>query len=86
MKIIAWRTHFHDPELTAEVSQAAEELDTEKRIALYHTMQQQFWDQSPIVFMLQQNAVSVLRKNVTGFHLGPQSDFVRYDGTKKVKA
>ncbi|HEY6431700.1 MAG TPA: ABC transporter substrate-binding protein [Acetobacteraceae bacterium] len=83
LKIIAWRTHFHDPELTAEVAQAAEELDTEKRVELYHKMQQQFWDQSPIVFMLQQNAVAVLRKNVTGFHLGPQSDFVRYDGTKK---
>jgi peptide/nickel transport system substrate-binding protein len=83
MKIIAWRSHFHDPELTGEVAQAAQELDTEKRVALYHTMQQQFWDQSPIVFMLQQNAVAVLRKNVTGFHLGPQSDFIRYDKTRK---
>jgi peptide/nickel transport system substrate-binding protein len=84
MKIIAWRNHFHDPELTAEVSQAAAELDTAKRVALYHTMQQQAWDASPIVFMLQQNAVAVARKNVSGFHLGPQSDFVRYDKTKKV--
>lgn len=83
MKIIAWRSHFDDPELTAEVSQAAAELDTGKRIALYQKMQQQSWDQSPTAFMLQQNAVAVARKNVTGFQLGPQSDFVRYAKTRK---
>jgi len=84
MKIIAWRCHFHDPELTAEVAQAAAELDTEKRIDLYHKMQQEAWDQSPIVFMLQENNVALARKNVDGFHLGPQSDFIRYDKTRKV--
>ncbi|HEX5325175.1 MAG TPA: ABC transporter substrate-binding protein [Acetobacteraceae bacterium] len=83
MKIIAWRTHFHDPELTAEVAQAAAELDTEKRVELYHKMQQQAWERSPIAFMLQQDAVAVVRKNVSGFMLGPQSDFVRYDKTRK---
>jgi peptide/nickel transport system substrate-binding protein len=83
LKIIAWRNHFHDPELTEEVAQAAQELDTEKRIELYHKMQQQSWDRSPIAFMLQQNAVAVLRKNVSGFQLGAQSDFVRYGNTKK---
>jgi hypothetical protein len=33
--------------------------------------------------MLQQKNVAVARKNVTGFHLGPQSDFIRYDQTRK---
>ncbi|MGH7156198.1 MAG: ABC transporter substrate-binding protein, partial [Acetobacteraceae bacterium] len=84
MKIIAWRCHFYDPQLTKEVEQAAEELDTEKRVDLYHTMQQQAWDQSPIAFMLQQEWVAMTGKNVEGFHLGPQSDFVRYDKTRKV--
>ena len=69
MKIIAWRCHFNDPEVTAEVAQAAAELDTEQRVALYHKIQQQAWDRSPIVFMLQQNAVTVARKNVSGFML-----------------
>jgi ABC-type transport system substrate-binding protein len=46
-------------------------------------MQQQAWDQSPIVFMLQQKDVALARKNVAGFHLGPQADFVRYDKTRK---
>ena len=83
LKIIAWRSHFHDPELTSEVEQAAAELDTEKQVDLYHKMQEQAWERSPIVFMLQQNAVAVARKGVDGFILGPQSDFVRYGGTKK---
>ncbi len=61
MKIIAWRCHFHDQELTGEIEQAAQELDTEKRIDLYHRMQQQAWERSPIVFMLQQNDVAVAR-------------------------
>ncbi len=84
MKIIAWRCHFHDKQLTDEVVAAAQELDTEKRIQLYHSMQQQAWERSPIVFMLQQKDVSLARKNVVGFHLGPQSDFIRYDQTRKV--
>ncbi|MGH7155040.1 MAG: ABC transporter substrate-binding protein [Acetobacteraceae bacterium] len=83
LKIMAWRNHFNDPEVTAEVEQAAEELDTEKRIDLYHKIQQQAWERSPIQFMLQQNVVAVVRKGVEGFQLGPQSDFVRYDKTKK---
>jgi len=53
MKIIAWRNHFYDPGLTKEVAEAAQELDTEKRIDLYHTIQQQSWDRSPIAFILQ---------------------------------
>jgi peptide/nickel transport system substrate-binding protein len=83
LKIIAWRNHFFNPELTKDVEEAAAELDTEKRIELYHKMQQQAWEVSPIVFTLQQNAVAVARKGVSGFRLGPQSDFVRYNETKK---
>ena len=83
LKIIAWRNHFQNKELTAEVTEAAEELDTAKRVALYHKMQQQFWDTAPIAFMLQQNATAVARKNVTGFLLGPQPDFTRYGKIKK---
>jgi peptide/nickel transport system substrate-binding protein len=83
LKIIAWRCHFHDEELIEEVAQAAEERDTQKRVALYHKMQQQAWDRSPFAFMLQQTDVAVARRNVDGFHLGPQSDFTRYDKTQK---
>jgi peptide/nickel transport system substrate-binding protein len=83
MKIVAWRCHFYDPQLTAEVAAAAAELDTEKRVELYHKMQEQAWDRSPIAFMLQQDNVAVARKNISGFMLGPQSDFIRYNKTQK---
>jgi peptide/nickel transport system substrate-binding protein len=84
LRIVAWRCHFHNVELTKEVEEAAAELDTAKRVALYHKMQQQAWELSPICFILQQNNIAVARKNVTGFWLGPQSDFIRYGKTKKV--
>ena len=83
LKIIAWRNHFHNPQLTAEVEQAAQELDTAKRIAIYQAMQRQFWDAAPMAFMLQQNSNAISRKNVTGFVLGAQSDFTRYDKIRK---
>jgi peptide/nickel transport system substrate-binding protein len=83
MKIIAWRCHFFNKQLTDEVAQAAAELDTHKRVELYHAMQQQAWDQSPLVFMLQQKDVALARNNVVGFQLGPQSDFIRYVKTRK---
>lgn len=41
MKVIAWRCHFFNKELTGEVPQAAAELDTQMRVELYHKMQQQ---------------------------------------------
>lgn len=83
LKIIAWRNHFQNKELTAEVTAAARELDTAKRVAIYHKMQRLFWSDSPIAFMLQQNATAVARKNVTGFLLGAQSDFTRYNKIRK---
>jgi len=83
LKIIAWRCHFFNPTLTAQVAAAAQELDTAKRVAIYQKMQQEFWNSSPIAFMLQQNATAVVRKNVTGFVLGAQSDFTRYDKIEK---
>jgi peptide/nickel transport system substrate-binding protein len=83
LRIIAWRCHFYNPTLTAQVSAASREIDTAKRVAIYQKMQQEFWTDSPIAFMLQQNDTAVLRHNVQGFHLGAQADFVRYDKTQK---
>jgi peptide/nickel transport system substrate-binding protein len=83
LKVVAWRCHFSNPTLTAQAIAAARELDTAKRVAIYHQMQQEAWASSPIAFMLQENLTAVLRRNVQGFHLGAQSDFVRYDKTRK---
>ncbi len=83
LKIIAWRSHFKDPELTQEAEAAAKELDAEKRISLYEKMQHQFWDRAPFAFVLQQNTVAVLRKNVTGLVVGALPDYTRYKDFQK---
>src|SRR6185312_1211609 len=64
LKILAWRSHFIDKELTAESQAAVRELDPAKRIALYQTMQRQFMERAPFAMLLQKNAVAVLGKGV----------------------
>ena len=78
LKILAWRSHFADPELTAASQAAVRELDPEKRIGMYDTIQQQFMDRAPFAMLLQRNAVAVLGKGVSGFKVGPMPDYTRY--------
>jgi peptide/nickel transport system substrate-binding protein len=83
LKILAWRSHFVDKQLTTESVAAAHELDPAKRIELYHTMQRQFMDRAPFAMLLQQNAVAVMGKGVTGFHVGPSPDYTHYGLIRK---
>jgi peptide/nickel transport system substrate-binding protein len=83
LKILAWRSHFVDKQLTAESVAAAHELDPTKRIDLYHTMQRQFMDRSPFAMLLQQNATAVMAPGVTGFHVGPSPDYTHYGLIRK---
>jgi peptide/nickel transport system substrate-binding protein len=78
LKILAWRSHFVDKDLTAASQAAVRELDPAKRIALYQTMQRQFMDRAPFAMLLQKNAVAVLGKGVSGFHDGPMPDYTKY--------
>ena len=78
LKILAWRSHFVDKELTAESQAAVRELDPAKRIALYQTMQRQFMERAPFAMLLQKNAVAVLGKGVSGFNVGPMPDYTHY--------
>jgi peptide/nickel transport system substrate-binding protein len=78
LKIIAWRNHFENKTLTAQAFAAAKELDTVKRVEIYHKMQQEFWKVAPMAFMLQKNAVATMRKGVTGLVIGPLPDYTRY--------
>jgi peptide/nickel transport system substrate-binding protein len=78
LRILAWRSHFVDKELTAETLQAANELNAAKRIALYQTMQRQFWERAPFAILLQRSANATLRSNVTGLYVGPMPDFNKY--------
>ena len=83
LKILAWRSHFVDKELTSESQAAVRELDPAKRIALYRTIQQQFMERAPFAMLLQRNAVAVLGKGVTGFKVGPMPDYTHYSKINK---
>jgi peptide/nickel transport system substrate-binding protein len=83
LKILAWRSHFSDKEMTDEVDQATRELDDKKRMAIYANLQRQMWDRGPFVFLLQADEIAVMPKNVTGFQLGPTPDYFRYAPIRK---
>jgi peptide/nickel transport system substrate-binding protein len=78
LKILAWRSHFVDKQLTSESQAAVHELDPTERMALYRTIQQQFMDRAPFAMLLQRNAVAVLGKGVSGFKVGPMPDYTHY--------
>ncbi|MGE0416581.1 MAG: ABC transporter substrate-binding protein [Acetobacteraceae bacterium] len=83
LKILAWRSHFRDAELTRMSQEAAKELDAGKRLDLYQQMQQLFVDRAPFAMLLQKNASAVSRKGVSGFVVGPLPDYTRYDAITK---
>jgi peptide/nickel transport system substrate-binding protein len=83
LKILAWRSHFVDKELNDEALAAVRELDSAKRIALYHKMQQQFMERAPFAMVLQKNAVAVMGKGVSGFRVGPMPDYTHYSKINK---
>ncbi len=78
LKILAWRNHFKDDELTAMVDAAAKELDGAKRVAMYQRHAGAVAASAPFVMLLQQISTSVLGKGVTGFQVGPLPDYTRY--------
>ncbi len=78
LKILAWRSHFVDKELTAMVEAAAKELDSAKRVAMYQKMQVLSQERAPFVMMLQAISNGVLGKGVSGFVIGPLPDYTKY--------
>ena len=83
LKILAWRSHFVDKQLTSESEAAVRELDPVKRIALYKKMQREFMERAPFAMLLQKNAVAVLGKGVSGFKVGPMPDYTHYSQIRK---
>ncbi|MBV9538101.1 MAG: ABC transporter substrate-binding protein [Acidisphaera sp.] len=83
LKILAWRSHFVDPELTKMVDDAVHELNGEARIKMYEDMQRLSQERSPFAMMLQQIATAALGKGVSGFALGPLPDYTRYADVEK---
>ena len=83
LKILAWRSHFNDPELTAMVAAAAKELDSDKRVAMYQQMQRLARERAPFVMLLQKISSAVQGKGVSGFVIGPLPDYTKYYGITK---
>jgi peptide/nickel transport system substrate-binding protein len=83
LKILAWRSHFKDPALTAESQAAAKELDSKKRIEMYEDLQRKFRDTAPFAMVLQKRASAVQGKNTKGFVVGPLPDYTRYESIVK---
>jgi peptide/nickel transport system substrate-binding protein len=78
LKILAWRSHYKDEELTKMVDVATHELDSAKRVKQYEDMQRIFRERAPFAMMLQKVASAALGKNVSGFVVGPLPDYTRY--------
>ena len=83
LKILAWRSHFKNGQLTKMVEDAVKELDPEKRLEIYRDMQQQFFDVAPFAMLLQKNEVASMQKSITGFRIGPMPDYTRYSAVRK---
>ncbi|HEX3350821.1 MAG TPA: ABC transporter substrate-binding protein, partial [Acetobacteraceae bacterium] len=83
LKILAWRSHFVDPQLTKMVDDAVKELNGEERIKMYEDMQKLSRERAPFAMMLQQIAIAVLGKGVKGFVVGPLPDYTRYAEVEK---
>jgi peptide/nickel transport system substrate-binding protein len=83
VKILAWRNHFVDPNMTKQVDDAFAERDTQKRMAIYADLQREVWDHGPYVIMLQQIQVVAMRRGISGLVLGPIPDYYRYTGIVK---
>ncbi|MBN8928582.1 MAG: ABC transporter substrate-binding protein [Rhodospirillales bacterium] len=78
LRILAWRNHFYDPEMTAMVEAAVKELDNKKRDEIYAKMQRDFLQKAPFIMMLQQNEVDAMPKGVSGIQIGVLPDYTRY--------
>lgn len=83
LRILAWRNHFKDPQLTQMVEDAAKELDGDKRIGMYQEIQRIARDRAPFIILLQQISTAVMAKGVSGFVLGPLPDYIKYAGITK---
>ena len=65
---------YQNTELQTLLDRAARELDSGKRVALYHHAQEILREEMPIVPLAHAQDIVALRKNVEGFHLQPNGD------------
>lgn len=73
-RTFCWRSAYYSPEMNKAVETALNELDAEKRIALYDKLQRDHMDNSPFTILLQSVYTAACRKNVKGVRIGILSD------------
>lgn len=78
-----WRASWLIPELTAEMSRAAQELDAKKREQMYVDLQKKVTDEGPYVWMFQNNWVVATRANLRGYAKGLFEDLFFYRTVSK---
>ena len=82
-KPLAWRSSWYIPEISKETADAAKELDTAKRVAMYEDLQRKVTDDGPFILMFQSAQPVAARANVTGFKAGLTEDITFYRLTAK---
>ncbi|MCO5731761.1 ABC transporter substrate-binding protein [Rhizobium sp. SSA_523] len=70
-KTLAWRNAWDVPELTKQTQAALLEKDTEKRAAIYQTLQKEVLETSPFVMLFQQIETAGYSSKLKDFKLGP---------------
>jgi peptide/nickel transport system substrate-binding protein len=82
-RTVAWRNHWSDPAMSAQVDAGMRERDPAKRELIYRTLQQEVLATGPYLVMFQPTIQVARRRNVNGFVLGPYWDLVFYRETTK---
>jgi len=77
------RNQWQDPERTKLVNAARDERDPKKRAQMYMDLQKMALNESPYVILFQQVETSAIRKNVSGFIMGPTFDLDLYKNVVK---
>ncbi len=67
---LAWRNAWDIPQMTKETKLAVQELDRNKRAAMYVKSQKEFQQKAPFVIMFQKNEPVGRRSNVKNFVMG----------------
>ncbi|SEN75250.1 peptide/nickel transport system substrate-binding protein [Pseudorhodobacter antarcticus] len=80
---LAWRLAWDTSEFNPMVEAAVQEVDTEKRIAMYNDIQAKFRDESPFVMMFQQSEQLGIRDNVMNFTTGQAISSADYSKVTK---
>ncbi len=75
---LAWRNAYDPGDMTAATQAAVEEMDPDKRVAMYAEIQKKHRETSPFIILSQVIYQTALRSNVGNFHTGGSTDSAAY--------